>query len=136
MFESDTEDNVFRRRLMKEVAAGIPVHFSFYSPSVKVQVQSSAEHLSGANGRYVGDAVTIEFVPEDAAAVERVREFVWRWEEYNAFTAVRKGNHIRRGDGPADQPRERAGLIARNGRPSPAGETYKAGDQDPHQRTE
>src|SRR3712207_1931252 len=97
MFESDLEDNVFRRRLMKEVAAGIPVHFSFYSPSVKVQVQSSAEHLSGANGRYVGDAVTIEFVPEDAAAVERVREFVWRWEEHNAFTAVRKINHLRRG---------------------------------------
>jgi Helix-hairpin-helix domain len=96
MFESDLEDNVFRRRLMKEVAPGIPVHFSFYSPSVKVQVQSSAEHLPEANGRYVGDAVTIEFVPEDAAAVERVREFVWRWEEYNAFTAVRKINHLRR----------------------------------------
>jgi hypothetical protein len=97
MFESDLEDNVFRRRLMKEVAPGVPVHFSFYSPSVKVQVQSSAERLPGANGRYVGDAVTIEFVPEDAAAVERVREFVWRWEEYNAFTAVRKINHLRRG---------------------------------------
>ncbi len=97
MFESDLEDNVFRRRLMKEVAPGVPVHFSFYSPSVKVQVQPSAEHLPGANGRYVGDAVTIEFVPEDAAAVERVREFVWRWEEHNAFTAVRKINHLRRG---------------------------------------
>jgi hypothetical protein len=97
MFESDLEDNVFRRRLMKEVAPGIPVHLSVYSPSVKVQVQSSAERLPGANGRYVGDAVTIEFVPEDAAAVERVREFVWRWEEYNAFTAVRKINHLRRG---------------------------------------
>jgi hypothetical protein len=97
MFESDLEDNVFRRRLMKEVAPGAPVHFSFYSPSVKVQVQSSAEHLPGANGRYVGDALTIEFVPEDAAAVERVREFVWRWENYNAFTAVRKINHLRRG---------------------------------------
>jgi Helix-hairpin-helix domain len=97
MFESDLEDNVFRRRLMKEVAPGVPVHFSFYSPSVKVQIQPSAEHLSGANGRYVGDAVTIEFVPEDAAAVERVREFVWRWEEHNAFTAVRKINHLRRG---------------------------------------
>jgi hypothetical protein len=97
MFESELEDNVFRRRLMKEVAPGIPVHFSFYSPSVKVQVQPSAEHLPGANGRYVGDAVTIEFVPEDAAAVERVREFVWSWEEHNAFTAVRKINHLRRG---------------------------------------
>jgi hypothetical protein len=97
MFESELEDNVFRRRLMKEVAPGVPVHFSFYSPSVKVQVQASAEHLPGANGRYVGDAVTIEFVPEDAAAVERVREFVWRWEEHNAFTAVRKINHLRRG---------------------------------------
>ena len=97
MFESDLEDNVFRRRLMKEVAPGVPVHFSFYSPSVKVQVQPSAEHLPGANGRYVGDAVTIEFVPEDPAAVERVREFVWHWEEYNAFTAVRKINHLRRG---------------------------------------
>ena len=97
MFESDLEYNVFRRRLIKEVAPGVPVHFSFYSPSVKVQVQSSAEHLSGANGRYVGDAVTIEFVPEDAAAVERVREFVWRWEEHNAFTGVRKINHLRRG---------------------------------------
>jgi hypothetical protein len=97
MFESDLEDNVFRRRLMKEVAPGIPVHFSFYSPSVKVQIQPSAEQLPGANGRYVGDAVTIEFVPEDAAAVERVREFVWRWEEHNAFTAVRKINHLRRG---------------------------------------
>src|SRR5918911_5546644 len=97
MFESDIEYNVFRRRLIKEVAPGVPVHFSFYSPSVKVQVQSSAEHLLGANGRYVGDAVTIEFVPEDAAAVERVREFVWRWEEHNAFTGVRKINHLRRG---------------------------------------
>ena len=97
MFESDLEDNVFRRRLMKEVAPGVPVHFSFYSPSVKVQVQSSAERLPGADGRYIGDAVTIEFVPEDAAAVERVREFVWRWEEYNAFTGVRRINHLRRG---------------------------------------
>src|ERR687885_2036261 len=97
MFEPDLEYNVFRRRLIKEVAPGAPVHFSFYSPSVKVQIQPSAERLPGANGRYVGDAVTIEFVPEDAAAVERVREFVWRWEEHNAFTAVRKINHLRRG---------------------------------------
>jgi Helix-hairpin-helix domain len=97
MFESDLEDNTFRRRLMKEVAPGVPVHFSFYSPSVKVQIQPFAEHLPGANGRYVGDAVTIEFVPEDAAAVERVREFVWYWEEHNAFTGVRKVNHLRRG---------------------------------------
>ena len=97
MFESDFEDNVFRRRLMKEVAPKVPVHFSFYSPSVKVQVMHPAEHLPGANGRYVGDAVTIEFVPEDAAAVERVREYVWRWEKHNAFTAVRKINHLRRG---------------------------------------
>ncbi|CAN5227739.1 hypothetical protein BH24ACT19_BH24ACT19_07360 [soil metagenome] len=101
MFESDFEDNVFRRRLMKEVAPGVPVHFSFYSPMVKVQVQSAAEHLPGANGRYIGEAVTIEFVPEDAAAVERVREFVWRWEEHNEFTAVRKINHLRRGVEPA-----------------------------------
>src|ERR671915_304451 len=100
MFESDLEDNVFRRRLIKEVASGVPVHFSFYSPSVKVQVQSSAEHLFGANGRYIGHAVTIEFVPEDAAAVERVREYVWRWEEHNEFTAVRKINHLRRGADP------------------------------------
>jgi hypothetical protein len=97
MFESDLEDNIFRRRLMKEVATGVPVHFSFYSPSVKVQVMHAAEHLPGANGRYVGDAVTIEFVPEDAAAVERVREYVWHWENHNAFTAVRKINHLRRG---------------------------------------
>jgi Helix-hairpin-helix domain len=97
MFESDLEDNVFRRRLMKEVAPGLPVHFSFYSPSVKVQVMHPAENLPGANGRYIGDAVTIEFVPEDAAAVERVREYVWHWEGYNAFTAVRKINHLRRG---------------------------------------
>ncbi len=97
MFESDLEDNVFRRRLMKEVAPGVPVHFSFYSPSVKVQVMHPAEHLPGANGRYVGNAVTIEFVPEDAAAVERVREYVWYWENHNAFTAVRKVNHLRRG---------------------------------------
>src|ERR671916_1800323 len=97
MFESDLEDNTFRRRLMKEVAPGAPVHLSFYSPSVKVQVQPFAEHLPGANGRYIGDAVTIEFVPEDAAAVERVREFVWYWEEHNAFTGVRKINHLRRG---------------------------------------
>jgi len=100
MFESDLEDNIFRRRLMKEVAPRVPVHFSFYSPSVKVQVQAHAEHLPGANGRYVGDAVTVEFVPEDAAAVERVRELVWRWEEHNAFTAVRKINHLRRGVDP------------------------------------
>ena len=97
MFESDLEDNTFRRRLMKEVAPGVPVHFSFYSPSVKVQIQPFAEYLPGANGRYIGDAVTIEFAPEDAAAVERVREFVWRWEEHNAFTGVRKINHLRRG---------------------------------------
>src|SRR5918994_4166251 len=96
MFESNSEDNVFRRRLMKEVAPGIPVHLSFYSPSVKVQVMSPAENLPGANGRYIGDAVTIEFVPEDAAAVERVREYVWHWEVYNAFTAVRKIDHLRR----------------------------------------
>src|ERR671913_1316640 len=97
MFETDLEDNVFRRRLMKEVVPGVPVHLSFYSPSVKVQVMYPAEHLPGANGRYVGDAVTIEFVPEDAAAVERVREYVWHWENHNAFTAVRKINHLRRG---------------------------------------
>jgi hypothetical protein len=97
MFESDLEDNTFRRRLMKEVVPGVPVHLSFYSPSVKVQIQHFAEHLPGANGRYVGDAVTIEFVPEDAAAVERVREFVWYWEGHNAFTGVRKINHLRRG---------------------------------------
>jgi hypothetical protein len=97
MFESDLEDNTFRRRLMKEVAPGVPVHLSFYSPSVKVQIQPFAEHLPGANGRYIGDAVTIEFVPEDAAAVERVREFIWYWEEHNAFTGVRKINHLRRG---------------------------------------
>ena len=96
MFESDLEANVFRRRLMKEVVPGIPVHFSFYSPSVKVQVMYRAEHMPGANGRYVGNAVTIEFVPEDAAAVERVREYVWYWENHNAFTAVRKINHLRR----------------------------------------
>ena len=100
MFESDFEDNIFRRRLMKEVAPGLPTHFSFYSPMVKVQVQSSAEHLPGANGRYIGEAVTIEFVPEDAAAVERAREFVWQWEEHNEFTAVRKINHLRRGVDP------------------------------------
>jgi hypothetical protein len=97
MFESDLEDNTFRRRLMKEVAPGVPVHLSFYSPSVKVQVQPFAEHLPGANGRYVGDAVTIEFVPDNSAAVERVREFVWYWEEHNEFTGVRKINHLRRG---------------------------------------
>ena len=72
------------------------MHFSFYSPSVKVQVMFPAENLPGANGRYIGDAVTIEFVPEDAAAVERVREFVWHWEDFNAFTAVRKIDHLRR----------------------------------------
>ena len=81
---------------MKEVAPGIPVHLSFYSPSVKVQVMFPAENLPGANGRYIGDAVTIEFVPEDSAAVERVREFVWHWEAHNAFTAVRKIGHLRR----------------------------------------
>src|SRR5919112_5110615 len=89
MFESDLEDNIFRRRLMKEVVPGVPVHLSFYSPGVKVQIQAFAEHLQGANGRYVGDAVTIEFVPEDTAAVERVRAFVWRWEEHYEFTAGR-----------------------------------------------
>jgi hypothetical protein len=97
MFDSDFEDNVFRRRLLKEVAPGVPVNFSFYSPSVKVQVMFPAEHMPGANGRYVGNGVTIEFVPEDGAAVERVREYVWHWEHHNAFTAVRKINHLRRG---------------------------------------
>jgi len=100
VFESDLEENIFRRRLMKEVAPGIPVHFSFYSPMVKVQVQPSAERLPGANGRYIGDAVTIEFVPKDGAAVERVREFVWRWEGHSPFTRVRKINHLRRGVDP------------------------------------
>src|ERR687886_987459 len=100
MFERDLEENVFRRRLMKAGSPGVPVHLSFSSPMVKVQVQASGEHLPGANGRYIGDGVTIEFVPEDAAAVERVREYVWRWEEHNAFTAVRKINHLRRGVDP------------------------------------
>lgn len=59
-----------------------------------------AEHLLGANGRYIGNGVTIEFMPEDAAAVERVREYVWYWEGYNAFTGVRKINHLRRGADP------------------------------------
>ena len=100
MFETDHEDNIFRRRLMKEVVADVPVNFSFYSPSVKVQVMYVAEHLPQANGRYIGNGVTIEFVPEDAAAVERVREFVWHWEEHNEFTGVRKINHLRRGVDP------------------------------------
>ncbi|AHY45536.1 Helix-hairpin-helix motif [Rubrobacter radiotolerans] len=100
VFDSDIENKVFRRRLMKEIAPGMPVNFSFYSPSIKVQVMQHAETLPGANGRYVGNAVTIEFVPEDAAAVERVREYVWHWEEYNDFTAVRKINHLRRGVDP------------------------------------
>jgi hypothetical protein len=100
VFESDFEEKTFRRRLMREVAPEVPVHFSFYSPMVKVQVQDSAEQLPGANGRYIGDGVTIEFVPEDGAAVERVREFVWRWEGHNSFTAVRKINHLRRGVDP------------------------------------
>ncbi|CAN5186496.1 hypothetical protein BH24ACT16_BH24ACT16_07080 [soil metagenome] len=82
---------------MKEVARGVPVQFSFYSPSVKVQVMEHAENLPGTNGRYVGNAVTIEFVPEDSAAVERVREYVWHWEENNEWTAVRRINHLRRG---------------------------------------
>ena len=100
MFETDHEDNVFRRRLMKEVEPAHPVNFSFYSPSVKVQVMYVAEHLPEANGRYIGNGVTIEFVPENAAAVERVREFVWHWEEHNEFTGVRKINHLRRGVDP------------------------------------
>ncbi|MGF1472463.1 MAG: helix-hairpin-helix domain-containing protein [Rubrobacteraceae bacterium] len=100
MFETDHEDNVFRRRLMKEVASETPVHFSFYSPSVKVQVMYAAEHLPQANGRYIGNGVTIEFVPEDVASVERVREFVWHWENHNEFTGVRKINHLRRGVDP------------------------------------
>ncbi len=82
---------------MKEVAKKVPVHLSFYSPSVKVQVMEHAENLPHTNGRYVGNAVTIEFVPEDAAAVERVREYVWHWEENNEWTAVRRINHLRRG---------------------------------------
>ena len=97
MFDPHAEENTFRRRLMKEVVPHVPVHLSFYSPSVKVQVMEHAESLPGANGRYVGNAVTIEFVPEDSAAVERVREYVWHWEEYNEFAAVRKINHLRRG---------------------------------------
>ena len=100
MIGSDLEDNIFRRRMMKEVAPGLPVNFSFYSPTVKVQVQSAAEHLPGANGRYVGNGVTIEFVPDDTAAVERVREFIWHWEENSPFTGARKINHLRRGVDP------------------------------------
>lgn len=73
---------------------------SFYSPSVKVQIMYPAEHMPGVNGRYVGNGVTIEFVPEDCAAVERVREYVWHWEENSPFTAVRKINHLRRGVDP------------------------------------
>lgn len=97
MFDSDIENRVFRRRLMKEITPGMPVNFSFYSPVVKVQVMRHAETLPGANGRYMGNAVTIEFVPEDSASVERVREYVWHWEEFSDFTAVRKINHVRRG---------------------------------------
>jgi hypothetical protein len=97
---SEHEEAVFRRRLMKEVAPEVPVHLSFYSPSVKVQIMYPAEHMPGANGRYIGNGVTIEFVPEDAAAVERVREYVWHWEENSPFTAVRKINHLRRGVDP------------------------------------
>ena len=97
MLNPSAEENTFRRRLMKEVAKRVPVHFSFYSPSVKVQVMEHAENLPGANGRYVGNAVTIEFVPEDSAAVERVREYVWHWEEHNEWTAVRGINRLRRG---------------------------------------
>jgi len=100
MLGSEHEDAVFRRRLMKEVAPGSPVHMSFYSPSVKVQIMYPAEHMPGANGRYVGNGVTIEFVPEDCAAVERVREYVWYWEGFSPFTAVRKINHLRRGVDP------------------------------------
>ncbi len=100
MIGSDVEDNIFRRRMMKEVAPGLPVHFSFYSPTVKVQVQAAAENLPGANGRYIGNGVTIEFVPEDTAAVERVREFIWHWEENSPFTGARKINHLRRGVDP------------------------------------
>src|SRR3712207_9396119 len=107
MPERDLEKSIFRRRLMKEVTPGIPVHFSFYSPTVKVQVMCTAEHLPGANGRYIGDGVTIEFVPEDAAAVERVREYVWHWEEHSPFTAVRKINHLRRGADPESRSEER-----------------------------
>src|SRR5215212_9054973 len=78
MLEADLDYNASRIRLVHDAPPGVPVHFSFYSPSVKVQVQHSAEHVAGANGRYVGDAVTIEFVPEDAAAVEpeELRELV------------------------------------------------------------
>lgn len=100
MIGSDFEDNIFRRRMMKEVIPGLPVSFSFYSPTVKVQVQAAAEHLSGANGRYIGNGVTIEFVPEATAAVERVREFIWHWEENSPFTGARKINHLRRGVDP------------------------------------
>ena len=96
MFDSDFEDNVFRRRLLKEVAPGVPVNFSFYSPSMKVQVMFPAEHMPGANGRYIGNGVSIEFVPEDAAAVERVRESVWHWEHHNAFTAQDQPPQARR----------------------------------------
>lgn len=85
---------------MKEIAQGVPVHLSFYSPSVKVQVMHDAESLPEANGRYIGDAITIEFVPRNMKAVELVREYFWRWEEHNAFTAVRKINHLRRGVDP------------------------------------
>ena len=99
---------------MKEVAPGVPVNFSFYSPSVKVQVMFPAEHMPGANGRYVGNGVTIEFVPEDGAAVERVREYVWHWEHHNAFTAVRKINHLRRGVCPDGRAGD-AGAGARRG---------------------
>ncbi len=109
MFETDHEDNIFRRRLMKEVSTDVPVNFSFYSPSVKVQVMYVAEHLPQANGRYIGNGVAIEFVPEDSAAVERVREFVWHWEEHNEFTGVRKINHLRRGV----DPQSVAGMLER-----------------------
>src|SRR4028118_995157 len=97
MFDSDLEDNVFRRRLLKEVAPGVPVSFSFYSPSVKVQVMFPAEHMPRARGRWRRRGGASGLGAGDGAAVERVREFVWYWEHHNAFTAVRKINHLRRG---------------------------------------
>ena len=50
---------------MKEVAAGVPVHFLLLA-SVKVQVMQLRRNLPGANGRYVGDSGHLEFVPDDA----------------------------------------------------------------------
>src|SRR5918995_1730758 len=117
MFESDLEDNIFRRRLMKEVAPGVPVHLSFYSPSVKVQVMHPAENLPGANGRYIGDAAAVEFYENERGD----RRFLYAANRNDRFRGKPVITELDLGGDLEAQVWEHAVLARRLGDPDPLG---------------